>query len=307
MEALQPDDFAALNRMLYNYRRYLLSGIRSEYRNRRRGSSLDFYDFKDYALGDDPRHINWKTYVRHQKLYTKTFHEEVYFYLHVLVDNSRSMTLLPEKIDAAIRFACAMAYIALALRLPVEIELLCKHPHHENHFSGKNWRAIARFLQTAMAPESAASGKKTARAEADHTEVENLIASTGEYVHQHARKSGIIIFVSDFLYGAEAMAQLCKKLLNANFEIRPVQIIAAQERNPRLGEAALPVVLIDSETGEEQILQFAAEDYQASYNHHLAAIANVLEKNRLPILRIHSDESVVMFIRQHLLKLGLVR
>ena len=41
-----------------------------------KGSSLEFSDFREYTQGDDLRRIDWNSYARFGRLYTKLFNEE---------------------------------------------------------------------------------------------------------------------------------------------------------------------------------------------------------------------------------------
>src|SRR5207253_8351870 len=82
----------------------------------RRGSSLEFSDFRHYALGDDFRYIDWGLYGRTDKLYIKLFKEEEDLLTYIFLDASGSMGF-PEsdrKFGAAVATALAVAYVALA-------------------------------------------------------------------------------------------------------------------------------------------------------------------------------------------------
>ena len=57
----------------------------------RRGSSLEFSDFRHYALGDDFRYIDWGLYGRTDKLYIKLFKEEEDLLTYIFLDASASM------------------------------------------------------------------------------------------------------------------------------------------------------------------------------------------------------------------------
>ena len=59
----------------------------------RRGSSLEFSDFRHYALGDDFRFIDWGLYGRTDKLYIKLFKEEEDLLTYIFLDASASMGL----------------------------------------------------------------------------------------------------------------------------------------------------------------------------------------------------------------------
>lgn len=55
------------------------------------GSSIDFQDHRDYAPGDDPRHLNWQAFARTGQYTMKLYREEVRPVLDLLVDVSDSM------------------------------------------------------------------------------------------------------------------------------------------------------------------------------------------------------------------------
>ena len=56
------------------------------------GSSLEFQDFREYAPGDDPRHVDWSAYARLDTLMVRLYREEVRPMADIVVDVSRSMT-----------------------------------------------------------------------------------------------------------------------------------------------------------------------------------------------------------------------
>ena len=81
----------------------------------RRGQSVEFADYRNYAAGDDLRQLDWNVYARLERLFIKLFVEEEDVTVHVLVDASRSMDFgEPNKLDFARRAAGALAYLGLA-------------------------------------------------------------------------------------------------------------------------------------------------------------------------------------------------
>ena len=61
------------------------------------GSSLDFQDSRNYAPGDDPRHIHWQAFARTGALTMKLYRAEVAPVVDVAVDVSASMRFTPAK------------------------------------------------------------------------------------------------------------------------------------------------------------------------------------------------------------------
>src|SRR6188508_2926204 len=57
----------------------------------KRGRGLEFADHRQYAPGDDFRHIDWKAYKRLNRLLLRLFDEEQDLPVYLLVDTSKSM------------------------------------------------------------------------------------------------------------------------------------------------------------------------------------------------------------------------
>jgi len=55
------------------------------------GFSVEFTEYRQYSLGDDPRYIDWRLYARSDRYYIKKFEDETNLRCHLLVDHSRSM------------------------------------------------------------------------------------------------------------------------------------------------------------------------------------------------------------------------
>jgi len=83
--------------------RGLPSGIVGLHQGARVGSSLEFKEHREYEPGDDLRHIDWNAYARSDHLVVKLFHEEVTPHLDMILDGSKSMTLVKSaKTEAAL-------------------------------------------------------------------------------------------------------------------------------------------------------------------------------------------------------------
>ena len=55
------------------------------------GFAVEFAAHREYAPGDDLRHIDWKVYSKTDRLYIKEYEEETNLQCHILVDCSKSM------------------------------------------------------------------------------------------------------------------------------------------------------------------------------------------------------------------------
>ncbi|MCE7948118.1 MAG: DUF58 domain-containing protein [Chloroflexi bacterium CFX4] len=96
--------------------------MKGERRSVRRGTSLEFADYRNYARGDDLRRVDWNVFARLERPFIKLFEEEEDLSVHVLIDASASMDFPREgegeaahhKFRFAQRVGAALAYIGLA-------------------------------------------------------------------------------------------------------------------------------------------------------------------------------------------------
>lgn len=115
-ETLFDDEFLKKLEYLNIISKRIFAGqFKAERRARKRGSGLEFADFRGYVPGDDFRYLDWKSYLRLNKLLLKLYEEEEDLPIYVFVDASRSMAYgTPSKLDYAKRVAAALCYIGLA-------------------------------------------------------------------------------------------------------------------------------------------------------------------------------------------------
>src|SRR5919112_1922469 len=80
-----------LERLSIVSRKMRAGRIKGERRSSKRGTSIEFADYRNYSPGDDLRRVDWNAYARMERLFLKLFQEEEDLTVHVLVDASRSM------------------------------------------------------------------------------------------------------------------------------------------------------------------------------------------------------------------------
>src|SRR3954468_3532822 len=66
----------------------VLSGL---HRSPHQGQSVEFAEHKEYAPGDEIRHIDWKAYGKFDKYYVKRFEHETNLRCFLAIDASASM------------------------------------------------------------------------------------------------------------------------------------------------------------------------------------------------------------------------
>jgi uncharacterized protein (DUF58 family) len=91
------------------------------------GFSVEFAAHREYAQGDDLRHVNWKIYARQQRLYVKQFDAETNMNLYLLLDISGSMQCQNSgvsKLEYGAALAAALTHLALKQHDAVGLILL---------------------------------------------------------------------------------------------------------------------------------------------------------------------------------------
>ncbi len=84
-------------------------------RSHRKGTSIEFADYRRYTPGDDFRQIDWNIYGRSNDLFVKVREAEELLAVHFLIDCSASMDLgKNSKLDYAVNLAAALSYVALS-------------------------------------------------------------------------------------------------------------------------------------------------------------------------------------------------
>ena len=114
-----------LERLLLLLRAPVRGGLKGGRRSVKRGQSVEFADYREYALGDDLRQLDWNVLARLEKLFVKLFIEEEDVTITVLLDGSASMASgTPDKLQFAKRAAAALGYIGLASEDRVAVSAL---------------------------------------------------------------------------------------------------------------------------------------------------------------------------------------
>ncbi len=80
------------------------------------GFSVEFAGHREYVPGDDLRHLDWKVYYRHGKLFIKQYEMETNLVCHIMLDISASMRYGrrdEQKLLYASRMAVTLAHLII--------------------------------------------------------------------------------------------------------------------------------------------------------------------------------------------------
>ncbi|MFN7211018.1 MAG: DUF58 domain-containing protein, partial [Aggregatilineales bacterium] len=93
--------------------------MKGERRSVRRGTSLEFADYRNYARGDDLRRVDWNVFARLERPFIKLFEEEEDLAVHVLIDASAGMDFPREGEGDATYGKLTLKFICTTGKLPV--------------------------------------------------------------------------------------------------------------------------------------------------------------------------------------------
>lgn len=113
---LHPDAIKRISRMDLRARHIVEGFLSGMHRSPYFGQSVEFLQHREYVMGDDLRHVDWKVWARQDRLYVKQFEEDTNLRCTLLVDVSASMAYgngAMSKYEYACTVASSLAYLIL--------------------------------------------------------------------------------------------------------------------------------------------------------------------------------------------------
>lgn len=224
------------------------------------GPGQEFLDHRNFHHGDDLRAVNWRAYMRLEKLFLKMFEVEPRTPVRLLLDASASMTAgepgdAQSKFGLARRLAAALVYVGL-----VRHDTLLIQPFHEKFddpflaSGGRHRFGPAADYLASLQPAGHASFLQMAR----------LAANAWP-------RPGLLIVISDFLDDEDSVKPL-QFLSDLGHELLLVQLWTPFDRDPGYdGE----VHLRDAESGRDLEITLNEETrlkYTVAFDRHAVQI-----------------------------------
>jgi uncharacterized protein (DUF58 family) len=214
--------------------------VKGERRSVKRGTSIEFADYRNYVRGDDLRKLDWKVYARTGKLFIKQYEDEEDLAVHLFMDTSMSMDF-PRDTDApnqhkfiyGQRLLAGLATISLATNDRLVMGAADEHGLTV-HFGPNRGRVYSpemfRFVRE-LRPQGSVA----------------LNAALLDYARRK-HPVGLFILISDMFHESGYLDGL-DALLGRGYEVVVLHTLAPEEVNPPL---AGDLRLIDAETGRGQ-------------------------------------------------------
>src|SRR5512133_4079933 len=116
MELLTPETLARLAGVKLRARAVMEGVLSGLHKSPHQGQSVEFAEHKEYAPGDEIRHIDWKAYGKFDKYYVKRYEQETNVRAYLVVDASGSMGYRGDpgrmtKLETASALAATLAYL----------------------------------------------------------------------------------------------------------------------------------------------------------------------------------------------------
>lgn len=113
---LTPDQLTRLSGLELQARAIVEGALSGQHRSPARGVSVEFAEHRQYAPGDDLRHVDWKVFGRRDRYYVRQYEMESDLVCHLLVDTTESMAYRSEhssvsKLEYARWLAAATGFV----------------------------------------------------------------------------------------------------------------------------------------------------------------------------------------------------
>ena len=246
----------------------------------RRGSSVEFADYAAYCAGDDIRAIDWNLYARLDRLFVKTYKEEIELTVELIVDATSSMGLpTPEKFERARRLAISLGYVGLSEGHHVRLSWLKPGP-----FSASPWfHQRSDLMRMAELAESTRLGGQIA--------FEEWLRRAAIALRIHG---GQAILITDGMVRPAEFFRALHVLMVRNLEIKVIQVLSAAELHPaQLFRSGL---LVDVETGQTHQLAYSPVELERAVAQHNELLVRFCKRHGIPFAQHRLDESLESFI-----------
>ena len=252
----------------------------------RKGSSLEFSDYRAYSSGDDIRNIDWSVWKRLGQFFVKLYSADLDRTISIIIDTSKSMgTGNPDKLTFSIQAAASLGYIGLRNQDRVSIISISETVLDYMKPSRGEGRTISMFN---FLSSLRAAGKTDL--------AKSLKAFSGR-----VPGNGIVILISDLL-DHEGFKEGLYHLIYNRADIIVLHILSEEDLVP---DFSGPIKLIDSETGD--VLNFTmdretAVAYKKGLSEYFLDVEKLCMKNKVEYIRVSSgtpfEDLILKYMRQ---------
>jgi len=283
-----------INQLTLVAKRVRAGMIKGERRSTKRGTSIEFADYRNYTPGDDLRRLDWNVVARLDRPFIKLLEEEEDLAVHILVDLSRSMDWgegNTNKLRYALYLAAALGSVALSSGDKLTVSTL-QSGTISSQF-GPSRGAQNQFHLLAFLEGLVAYGET------------NLNQSIKIYSLE-ARRPGLAFILSD-LFSPAGYQEGANLLQSKGYEVSILHILAPDEVDPPL---AGDLRLVDVETGRAEEISLDGglrELYRQSLKAWQEKLHTEFRKREIRYMKLSTDTAWDKVVLYEMRKEGIVK
>ncbi len=293
---LTPDILARIDRLELEARQVVEGFLAGRHKSPRHGFAVEFAQHREYAPGDDIRHIDWKVYARTERYHLKQYEQETNLVAWMVVDKSESMKVgtvrakdghTITKFETASTLAAALTYLVV----------------NQSDTAG-----LATFTDKVRIPlrPSSQSGqiREVLRWLADGPS--DVVSSAGRALRDLGGllgRRGVVFVFSDLLDDVEDLVTGLRILRSQKHEVVVFQVMDAAEidfpfRHPTLfhGLEELPEISTDPLS--------VRDSYLKELHLHLDAIESACRTLAVDHILVRTDDDLGQVLAEYLQKRG---
>ena len=245
-----------------------------------KGYSVEFAQHREYAPGDDIRHVDWKVFARTDKLHLKQYEDETNLCCWFLVDQSQSMQFQgPEAVWSKYDFACclavAFAWLVLNQRDAVASALFADELTSIGKPSDRqeSLTQLIAMLEDSDCPESTSFEK-----------------SLGAFAVENSKR-GIVVVISDCFDEFESIAAGLESIRRRDHQVVLIQVVDPTELTLDLDQA---MELRGLESGPTTLVDPVSlqSDYQKVVEDQTRLLSGFCEKQSILFEQVTSDTNL---------------
>lgn len=204
------------------------------------GYSVEFAQHRQYAPGDDIRHLDWKVFGRSDKLYLKQYQKETNLDLVIMVDVSGSMAFESgdrrrdgsqyrgwRKYDYAATLAAVLSNLAIKQQDRVGLIMFADEMRNATRTSSArgHWRSIVEMLEAepvdAIENDDSLVGADPAHVEARATSLARLFDQVAARLSQRS----LLVLISDLFDEPAALERGLARVKHRGHDLFALQVL----------------------------------------------------------------------------------
>ncbi len=295
-DLLSAELIAKLDPLDLSSKRVFFGKLKGERRSKKRGQSVEFADHRQYATGDDIRHIDWNIYARLDQLFLKLFLEEEDLSLSIVVDCSASSDCgEPNKFLFMQRCAAAMGYIGLVNLNRVTVTAMGEREGGSGVLGAvrdlrgrRRLHDMCAFL-CGLEPAGGVNFKDAC-----------------ERIALTRRGKGVMLVFSDFFF-KEGYEEGLRRLVGHGYDVFCIQVLSPQELEPPItGDLRLKDIE-DADQAEVTISAPLLKRYKANLSAYCKQLELFCLRRDMNLLTVRSDTPVEVLVLDYLRRKGVVK